>query len=488
MAQWAIVSPSNFRSRDLVGSAEPDAIGLGRVLGSDGVGPKLRYGGERHVLVFGPNGSGKGMRLLVPNLLQLQNRSIFVIDPKGELAALTAPFRRQIGEVVIINPFGVLCDVPGYGDMLSVGFNPMLTIDPESPTFNRDAGLLADALIKTESQREPHFDDSARALVAMLIMHVAIEARRVRRAPTLTRVRELLCQRSAPPSEENLWRGDGLPAIALSIMEEAEKNASAPGRRGLHNKASQFTDWNKEIQSIASTAKRQTEFLDDDEMVEDLGKPGFDFRVMKQRPVTVYLVLPPDLMIRHARWLRLALATALNACLRPRLPGEPKVLFMLDEFAALGHLKIIETVWALVRGYGVQIMPVLQDLNQLKGIYRDRWETFVGMAGAMLSFGPNDSTTAEWLSKRAGDTTRVVASYNSSSGTTQNGTSQNSGLNWSQMKYPLLPAHKLYGLSSGTTIVTLAGLSNVIAGYAPGYWEIAQCVERAPRSNPFFVG
>jgi len=119
---------------------------------------------------------------------------------------------------------------------------------------------------------------------------------------------------------------------------------------------------------------------------------------MKREPVTVYLILPPDMMERHAKWLRLILTAALQASMRPREAGEPRVLFMLDEFAALGHLSIIETVWALVRGYGIQIMPVFQDLNQLKAIYKERWETFIGMAGAVASFAPNDLTTAEWLS------------------------------------------------------------------------------------------
>jgi type IV secretory pathway TraG/TraD family ATPase VirD4 len=44
--------------------------------------------------------------------------------------------------------------------------------------------------------------------------------------------------------------------------------------------------------------------------------------------------------------------------MRLREPGEPRVFFFMDEFAALGHLSIIETTWALVRGYGIQLVPV----------------------------------------------------------------------------------------------------------------------------------
>jgi type IV secretion system protein VirD4 len=79
--------------------------------------------------------------------LQLENRSIVVIDPKGELAAVTAPHRRKLGRVVILNPFGVLTDIPGYDDLVSEGFNPLARLDPSSDSFITEAAQLADAMI-----------------------------------------------------------------------------------------------------------------------------------------------------------------------------------------------------------------------------------------------------------------------------------------------------------------------------------------------------
>jgi type IV secretion system protein VirD4 len=299
----------------------------------------------------------------------------------------------------------------------------------------------------------------------------------LKKVPTLDRVRGLLCEASKEPTKKHP-QGVGIPKLAREMIES--------GLRGLKNKAGQFTDWNEEIQSIASSAKRQTEFLDDDEIADDISRCSIDFREMKKRPVTVYLILPPQMMTRHARWLRILLTSALNASMRERQPHEPRILFMLDEFAALGHLQIIETVWALVRGYGIQIMPILQDLNQLKSIYNERWETFIGMAGTVFSFGPNDNTTAEWLSRRAGETTQLVKGFNQGTSTGGQG-STSAGLSVQQVKVPLLPPHKLFGMATGQTLIAIAGLSNIVSGYAPGYWEIARCVERAQR-NPYFHG
>jgi type IV secretion system protein VirD4 len=390
---------------------------------------------------------------------------------------------------VIINPFGVHLDIPGYGDLKSCGFNPLARLDPKAASFNREAAQLADALITVES-KDPHWSTSARALLAALIMFTVIEARKSGQTPTMARVRELLCEASAAPHAGNEFKGLGIPKRALEMMESSIA--------GLRNKASQFTDWNREIQGIASTAKIQTEPFDDDELTEDLGKDGFDFRELKKQPTTVYLILPPDAMERHSKWLRLVITSAIQAVLRVRKPGEPKVLFMLDEFFALGHLEIISTVWALVRGYGVQMMPVLQDLPQLKKLYPDMWETFVGMAGAVLSFAANDLTTAEWLSRRAGETTIETESYNSSSNsgsssgaynpahyTTSQGRS--SGYSRSPTKTALMTPHKFLGLPPGFAMLTLDGLADMVPVYAPAYYDIRQCWLVA-RDNPYYQG
>src|SRR6202042_1235943 len=95
--------------------------------------------------------------------LTLTDRSIVVIDPKGELAAVTAEFRRTVSDVVILNPFDVL----GLG---SAGFNPLTSLDPDSTTFYDDAAAIGEALIQTAKHSEPHWSESAQSLVVALIM------------------------------------------------------------------------------------------------------------------------------------------------------------------------------------------------------------------------------------------------------------------------------------------------------------------------------
>src|ERR1700688_2178381 len=141
---WARAATQSEATARL-GATGEQGISLGRYYDDKNgrVGDKIIYGGERHLLVIGPNGTGKGTRFLIPNLLSITDRSIVVIDPKGELAAVTAKFRSTVSDVVLLNPFNVL----GLG---SAGFNPLASLDPKSPYFYDEAAALGEAFIKLE--------------------------------------------------------------------------------------------------------------------------------------------------------------------------------------------------------------------------------------------------------------------------------------------------------------------------------------------------
>ena len=182
----------------------------------------------------------------------------------------------------------------------------------------------------------------------------------------------------------------------------------------------------REAAGVLSAAQRHTHFLDSPRMSAVLEKSDFTFADVKTRPTTVYLVLPPDRLATYARWLRLMLAQGLTDLARaPASPARP-VLFLLDEFAALGHMESIEKAAGQIAGFGVKLWPVVQDLTQLKRDYREAWETFMGNAGILQFFGNNDLTLltysgvppanmyatsglrGEWTAKRQDDKTLIV--------------------------------------------------------------------------------
>ena len=88
------------------------------------------------------------------------------------------------------------------------------------------------------------------------------------------------------------------------------------------------------------------------------------------------------------------------------------VLFLLDEYPLLGKFKPVEEAMAYARGYGIQLWPVVQHLNQLKNLYGENWETFISNVDVLTSFTVLDNFTAEYLSKKAGNRTLLQRGQN----------------------------------------------------------------------------
>jgi len=86
-------------------------IWQGSPLGFDRDGYPISYDGNAATLIIGPPGSSKSVGIIAPMLLDDPGlRSFVVIDPKGEMAAITSRYRRRVSDVMIINPYGLLVD------------------------------------------------------------------------------------------------------------------------------------------------------------------------------------------------------------------------------------------------------------------------------------------------------------------------------------------------------------------------------------------
>ena len=258
-------------------------------------------GATGHLLTVAPTRAGKGVSLIVPNLLYYGGSAV-VIDPKGENAWLTAARRAVLGQMVyIVDPWDEVNR--RYGSKAGVKekvarFNPLSVLKPGSDDFIDHLAYLADALIITQSSKEPYFDDTARELWAGLMAFV-VEHPPYSPYASLALARELLMR----PDDE----------LSRTINTAVELGSGSVARLKL----GQFKnpDASKGIASVVSTARTQTAFLDSDVLNRNMETSDFSFDDLRQggRPSTVYLVLPPDKLDTYARWLRLMVSVAIGA-------------------------------------------------------------------------------------------------------------------------------------------------------------------------------
>ncbi len=395
-----------------------DGLLIGR---NPGTGQLLRYDGPAHLITLAPTRAGKGIGTVIPNLLAV-DRSVLVIDPKGENARIAGEARRGFGTVHILDPF----EVSGHP---SACYNPLDRLAPDSLDLGEDAAALTEALVidPAGQVQEAHWNEEAKAILAGLIMFCVCHEDRDRRS--LATVREYL---TLPP--------DKIRAL-LELMQDSDAAGGLIARA-----ANRFLGKaDREAASVLSNAQRHTHFLDSPRIARCLARSDFAFSDLRHRITSVFLVLPPNRMDAYSRWLRLLVSQALQDVARDAevsatpaaatgaptalsAPGEAPdalpalsgaltapqsttgrlrtpTLFLLDEFAALGRLEAVERAMGLMAGYGLQLWPILQDMSQLRDLYGDRANTFIANAGVQQVFSVNDFETAKWLSQMIGQET-----------------------------------------------------------------------------------
>ncbi|WBU55403.1 type IV secretory system conjugative DNA transfer family protein [Paracoccus sp. SCSIO 75233] len=362
-------------------------------------GRLLHYDGPAHLITLAPTRAGKGVGTVIPNLLAAE-RSVLVIDPKGENARIAGKARRRFGTVHVLDPF----EVSGHP---SAAYNPLDRLTPDSLDLGEDAASLTEALVMDPPGQvtEAHWNEEAKAILGGLIMFCVCHEDRDRRS--LATVREYL---TLPPEK--------LRAL-LELMQESDEAGGLIARA-----ANRFLGKaDREAASVLSNAQRHTHFLDSPRIAKCLARSDFAFSDLRHRITSVFLVLPPNRMDAYSRWLRLLVSQALqdiardaersqsaseegrSVRLKASNPTLGPALFLLDEFAALGRLEAVERAMGLMAGYGLQLWPILQDMSQLKDLYGDRAGTFIANAGVQQVFGVNDFETAKWLSQMIGQET-----------------------------------------------------------------------------------
>lgn len=426
--------------------------GAGLIVGRENRrgGKLLRYAGQAHLLTIAPTRSGKGVGAIIPNLLTA-DRSVLCIDPKGENARVTARARGRFGPVYVLDPFGV-------SGQQSATFNPLDSLEPHSLDLAEDAILLADALVHDPPGQvgEAHWNEEAKALIAGLILHVVTAETGATR--NLARVRELLTL--APQEFRDLMATMQASHAAGGLVRRAANRHLGKSER--------------EAAGVLSSAQRHTHFLDSIRINHTMAGSDFRFADLKETKATVFLVLPPERLDAYARWLRLLVAQAIHDLARsPALPAAP-VLFLLDEFAALGRLEPVERAFGLMAGYGLQLWPILQDMHQLWSTYGERAGTFVSNAGLVQIFNVADVETAGWVSKSIGATTM---SYQTTGTSTSRGGMQlfetkSSSTSTHLSRRELMTPDEIMRLDSNLEILLRQGQAPVIAAkvrfYADG--------------------
>jgi type IV secretion system protein VirD4 len=451
-ARWA--RPAEMKAAGLLG---PDGVVLGRHEKT-----YLRHDGPEHVLCFAPTRSGKGVGLVVPTLLTWPGSAI-VHDIKGENWSITAGFRAQFGRVLLFDPT----------NGASAAYNPLLEVR-KGEWEVRDVQNVADVLVDPEGSLEKrnHWEKTSHSLLVGAILHVLYaEADK-----TLAGVagflsdpkRSIEATLRAMMTTRHLGEGGPHPVVASAARELLNKSDNE--RSGVLSTAMSFLGLYRD--PVVARVTRQCDWR-----IADL--------VSGKQPATLYLVVPPSDISRTKPLIRLVLnqiGRRLTEELHAKQPRH-RMLFMLDEFPALGRLDFFESALAFMAGYGLKAFLIAQSLNQIEKAYGAN-NSILDNCHVRVSFATNDERTAKRVSDALGTATEMKAMKNYA-GSRLSPWLGHLMVSRSETARPLLTPGEIMQLPPADEIVMVSGLHPIHAKKAR-YYEDGRFTERvlSPPKEP----
>ncbi len=420
----------------------------GLVLGRTFKGALIRLPDYCHVLLCGGTGSGKGVSIIIPNLLSYFRGSIVCFDTKCDLYDTTAKRRAAMKERIIrLAPFN------GGKDAL----NPLDTILCDSPTLVDSAHALATALVvRQENETDPHWNSKSiqviRAALVLVLLRFKGEDR------NLSSIQEIV-------SDPEMLRA------AVTMLQQI---GGIPARLGNQVKALFDKDGlTKEGAGILSTTTRHLSFLDSELVAKAVATSTFDPAELRKPGITLFLQIPPDQLEAQRGLLRCWISTLVGVIGAFGSEWEGETLFLLDEASALGSLPALEEAMVRGRSAGVRLLLAYQSDSQIRAAFKDKPTLLYDNCSTQIYLGAASSyETAERLSKSIGDWTQVIQQYgenesrsSQSGGASQSGgqVSRGSSVNYSESGRALLRPEEILTLNNDLLIVLQRGLSPILA-------------------------
>jgi Type IV secretory pathway, VirD4 components len=402
----------------------------------------IQFSGTEHVLLEAPTRAGKGVGVVIPNLLAWSD-SVVVLDVKQENWEKSAGWRKSLGhQVLMFDPL----DSQGR----TARYNPFAHIKRTDPVEVIDElQKIAAMLWPPPANGESFWMDSARTAFIGVAAYIAA-------TPALPfTMGEVYRNFSAGDAKERFPKiikdrqasGDPLSEACISALND-----------WISSSANTFT-------GIRQSVSAKINLWINPYVDAATSESDFDLREFRSRPISLYLGVSPDNIERVSDIYNLLFQQLIDLNVRelpdPKTGKHPlKLLLLLDEFARLGRASVIASGFSYVAGYGIRLLPVIQARAQLRDVYGpDVTSEIVQNCGVELVFTPKHVDVAKELSERLGNYT-----YEAKSRSKRIWDAFEGSVSTSDQRRPLMLPQELLLLSQEDVIVLRAGIPPLKGG------------------------
>ena len=368
---------------------------------------KMSLNGRKHMrnllqIIVGGSGSGKTRYVVKPNLM-MANASFICTDPKGEIVRAVAPLLLQKGYVVKV--FDLIA--PAHSD----SYNPFRYIRRDSDVFRLINNFIQNTTPKNASQNDPFWEKSETALDAALMLYLLHEA------PPQEQTMEMLLtmiEYGAAKEDDDDYQSP--LDLLFEALEEEQPDHIALRQYRIFKQAA-----GKTAKSILVSAAVRLSAFTLPEIQNITNEDSLEISMLGERKQAIFCVIP-DSNDNSLNFLVGMLYTQAfqelyyQADKNHMGPLPVPVRLMFDEFANVALPDGYARLQATMRSRNIMATIILQNISQLKALFKDDWEGIIGNADTLVYLGGNEQSTHEYISKLLGKETISTTSSSQSKG------------------------------------------------------------------------
>ncbi len=358
---------------------------------------------NNNVLVIGGSGSGKTRFYVKPNIMQ-RHTSYVITDPKGSLIKETGKMLENAGYKIKVF------------DLINMDksdkYNFFSYLRDEKDVLKLVNNLITNTNSPYSKTSGDFWEKAETALLQALFSYILFETRE--EDQHIGSVMELL--RLAEVKEDNEDFKSPLDLL-FEDLKEQDPNNFASKQYDLFKLGA-----GKTAKSILVSVGVRLSAFNIPVVSELLSEDTLEMDTIGDEKTALFVILPDTdktfnfiSAIMYQQLFDTLFLKAENEY-GGRLPFH--VRFLLDEFANIGQIPNFDTYIATMRSREVSVSVILQNVAQLKSIYKDTWETITGNCDTLLFLGGKEQSTLEYISKMVGKTTIDLRTTNQSKGQT----------------------------------------------------------------------
>ena len=428
-AKWGDAAALNRKYRDKVGNI---ILSQHISMGLDG----RKHKRNLNVIVVGGSGAGKTRGYVLPNIMEC-NCSYIIADPKGEILRKTGGLLEKEGyEICVLN----LVELEK-----SDCYNPIAYLRSDHDALKLVTNLIKNTNEKGQKSSDPFWDKSEAAILQAFILYLLHEAPASEQ--NFSTVMYMI-ENAAASEEDESYKSpvdllfDDLERknpehIALKMYKVFKQAAGKTAKSILVSTAVRLAAFN--LPEIARVTEKDEMFLN------TIGnRKKAVFAVISDNDTSLNFIVS---MLYSQAFQELYHEADRNG---GRLPVHVRV--MMDEFANVALPENFEKVLATCRGREISINIIIQNMAQIKAMFRDSWENLTGNCDTYIYLGGNESTSHEYISKSLGKETVDVKTRGVTHG--RNGSSSN---NFQSVGRELLTPDEVRMIDNNYEVVIIRG-------------------------------